>query len=148
MSKVCYKYIGFNIFSSRILIVLYKMLTIIGISNEKKPNELTMQGISWWNVTIFYRQELISLFQVQEKLKACGNSKFSSSCFIANDDSLVKIVLLHVIVFSEHDILHFWDNVYLLKYCPMKVPQNCFKYFSSSNQTYIQVSKFSFTPDK
>ena len=40
------------------------------------------------------------------KLKACRSSKlnFSSSCFIA-DDSHVKIVWLHVVVFSEHDIL-------------------------------------------
>ena len=38
--------------------------------------------------------ELDSFFQVQEKVKACRNSKlnFSSSCFIA-DDSHVKIVL-------------------------------------------------------
>ena len=43
-----------------------------------------------------------------EKLKGCRNSKlnFSSSCFIAND-SHVKIVWLHLVVFSEHDILHF-----------------------------------------
>ena len=40
------------------------------------------------------------------KLKAYRSSKlnFSSSCFIA-DDSHVKIVWLHVVVFSEHDIL-------------------------------------------
>ena len=59
-------------------------------------------------ITIFYRQELGSLFQMQEKLKVCRNSKlnFSSSCFIA-DDSHVKTVWLHVVVFSEHDILHF-----------------------------------------
>ena len=42
------------------------------------------------------------------KLKACGSSKlnFSSNCFIV-DDSHVKIVWLHAVVFSEHDILHF-----------------------------------------
>ena len=56
----------------------------------------------------FTRQELASLFQVQEKLKTCKNSKlnFSSSCFIAND-SHVKIVWLHIVVFSEHELLHF-----------------------------------------
>ena len=60
------------------------------------------------NVTIFYREKLASLFQVQEKLKACRSSKlnFSSSSFIA-DGSRVKIVWLHVVVFGEHDILHF-----------------------------------------
>ena len=30
-----YKYIAFNIFSCKILIILYKMLTITGICNEK-----------------------------------------------------------------------------------------------------------------
>ena len=83
------------------------MLTIIGISNEK-TNELTVYGILYRNATIFYRRELASLFQVQEKLKTCRSSKlnFSSSCFIA-DDSHVKTVWLHVVVFSKHDILHF-----------------------------------------
>ena len=74
----------------------------------KKTNELTIYGILYLNVTIFYRQNLTSLFQVQEKLQACMNSKlnFLSSCFIVNDNHL-KIVWLHVVVFSEHDILHF-----------------------------------------
>ena len=59
-------------------------------------------------ITIFYRQELGSLFQMQEKLKVCRNSKlnFSSSCFIA-DDSHIKIVWLHAVVLSEYDILYF-----------------------------------------
>ena len=102
-----YKYIAFNIFSCRILIVSYKMLIITGISNEK-TNELTIYGILCRNVTIFYRQKLASLFQVQEKLNACWNSKlkFSSSYFIANYSHL-KVVWLHVAVFSEHNILHF-----------------------------------------
>ena len=54
-----------------------------------------------------YRQELACMFQVQEKLKACKNSKlnFSSSCFTANDNH-EKIIWLHVVVFSQHDILH------------------------------------------
>ena len=82
-------------------------LIITGSSNEK-TNELIVYGILCRNVTIFYRQELASLFQVQEKLKACSNSKlnFSSSCFAAND-SHVKIVWIHAVVFGEHDILHF-----------------------------------------
>ena len=67
-----------------------------------------MYGILCRNFTIFYRQQLASLFKVQEKLKACRSSKlnFLSSCFIVAD-SYVKIVWLHVVVFSEHDILHF-----------------------------------------
>ena len=55
--------------------------------------------------------------------------KFSSSCFIA-DNNHVKTLWLHVAVFSEHDILHFLDNVHLFKYYPVKVPQNCFNYFN------------------
>ena len=42
-------------------------------------------------------------------------TSFSSSCFIA-DDNHVNIVWLHVVVFSEHDILHFGDNVHLFKH--------------------------------
>ena len=75
------------------------MLVITGISSEK-ANTLTIYGILSRNITIFYRQELASLFQMQEKLKA------RRSCFIAND-SHVKTVWLHVVVFSKHDILYF-----------------------------------------
>ena len=123
---------------NRILMISYKMLIITGILNEK-TNELTIYGILCRNITILYRQELASLFQVQEKLKACRNSKlnFSSSCFIA-DDSHIKIVWLYVVVFCKHDILRFWDNVHLFKY-RMKVSQNCFNSFRYSNQTCIQV---------
>ena len=104
----------FNIFSSRIWIILY-MLIITRISNEK-TNELTIYGILRWNIIIFYRQELASLFQVQENLKECRSwkLKFSSGCFIA-DDSHVKFVSLHEVVFSEHDTLHFLESVHLFK---------------------------------
>ena len=55
--------------------------------------QITIYAILCRNVTIFYLQEPASLFQVQEKLKACRNSKrnFSSGCFIANDIH-VKII--------------------------------------------------------
>ena len=143
-----YKYIAFNIFTCRILIILYKILIITGISNEK-TNTLTIYGILRRNVTKFYRQKLGSLFQVLENFKACRNSKlnFSSSCFIS-DDSHVKTESLQVVVFSEHDVLHFWGNVNLFKHYPVKIPQNCFDSFNCSNQTCIQVSKFSFALDK
>ena len=89
------------------------------------------------NITIFCRQELASLFQVQQKLKACRSLKlkFSSSSFLA-DDSHVKSVWLHVVVFSEH-VLHFWDNVHLFKHYSVKVPRNCFNSFSYWDQTRI-----------
>ena len=137
-----YKYIAFNNFSCRISIISYKVSIITGISNGK-TNWFTIYGILCWNVTIFYRQELASLLQVQEKLRACRSSKlnFSSSCFTV-DDSHVKNIWLHVVVLSEHDILHFWDNFHLFKYYPMKVPQNCFNSFSYSNQTWIKFPNF------
>ena len=130
------------IFSWRILIILYKMLIITRTSNEN-TNELTIYGILCRNVKIFCRQKLASLFQVQEKLKACRISKlnFSSSCFIA-DDSHVKIVWLHVVVFSEHDILLFWDNVHLFKCYPVKVPQNCFHSFLLKSNLYTSFQIF------
>ena len=73
----------------------------------KKTNELTIYGKLCRNAAIFYRQELASLFQVQEILKVCRSSKlnFSSSYFIA-DNGHVKIVWLHEVVFSEHNIWH------------------------------------------
>ena len=91
----------------------------------------------------FYRQELLSLFQVRGNLKTCRNSvkNFSSSCFI-EFASHVKLVWLHVVVFSEH-ILRFRDNAHLSKH-PVKVPQNCLNYFSCSNQISMHVSKFLF----
>ena len=93
------------------------------LANEK-TNELTICGILCRNVTIVYRQELAFLFQDQEKLNACRSSKlsFSSSFFIA-DDSHVKIVWLHVVVFSEHNILHFWD----MSICLNIIQWNCLK---------------------
>ena len=143
-----YKYIAFNILSCRILVISYKMLTITGMYNEK-TNELTIYGILCWSVTILYRQELVSLFQVEEKFKVWRSSKlnFSSNCFIA-DDSHMKIVWLHIVVFSEHDTLNSWDTVHLFKDYRVKVPRNCFNSFDYSNQTCIQVSKFSFALDK
>ena len=76
-----YRYIAFNIFSCRILIISYKMLIFTGISNEIR-NKLTMYAILCWNVAIFYRHELVCSFLVQEKLEMCRNSKWTfSSCF-------------------------------------------------------------------
>ena len=70
------------------------MLIITRISHEKAI-ELTIYGELCQNVTMFYRQQLAPLFQVQAKLKASRSSKlkFLSSCFIA-DDSQVKIAVV------------------------------------------------------
>ena len=89
------------------MVLLYKMLIITGIPNEK-TNKLTTHEKLGRNVTIIYRQELASLFKLQEKLKTCRGLtlNFSSSCFIANDGH-IRITWLHAVVFSEHDILRF-----------------------------------------
>ena len=81
------------------------MITVI--SNET-TNELTIYAKLRRNVTVFYREQLASLCQVQEKLRACGNSKqsFSSSCFIA-DASHIKIISSHTAVFNENAALYF-----------------------------------------
>ena len=83
----------------------HKMLIITGTYNEKKKTALTIYGILCRKITILNLQELTPS---EEKLKALRSSKlnFSSSYFIA-DDSQIKIVWLHVVVFREHDILHF-----------------------------------------
>ena len=47
--------------------------------------------------------------------------------------------MLHVAVFTKHDILNFWDNVNLLKYYPVKVPKN---YFNSLIVQIKQLCKF------
>ena len=56
--------------------------------------------------------------------------------FLFTDDSHVKIVWLDVAVFTEHDLLHFWDNVHSLYY-PVKVRQIYINSFNYSNQTGI-----------
>ena len=62
-----FEFIAFNISSCRILIASCKILIMPVVSN-KKSNELTIVYAKLCrNVAIFYRQELVSLFQVQEK---------------------------------------------------------------------------------
>ena len=116
-----YQYIAFNIFSCRIVIILYKILIISGTSNEK-TSELTINGILCRNVAIFYRQKLASLFQVQEKLKACRSSKlnFANSSFVA-DDRHVKIAWLHIVlpanmIFFIFEIMSICLNIFQWNY--------------------------------
>ena len=137
-----YKYIAFNIFSCRTLIISYKMLIITGISSEK-TNELTIHAILYQKVTIFCRQEQVLYIKCTKNWKRTRDSKwnFSSGCFIP-DDNHVKIVRLHRIVFTKHDVLHFWDNVILSISNPVKVSQNCFSSFCCSSETSRQVYIF------
>ena len=91
-----------------------KILIIKAIPKET-TNESTIHTTLYGNVILFYRQELATLFQMQEELKAWRNSKlnFSSSCLIA-DKSHAKIIWLHQVVFIEHETA-FLDNKHLLK---------------------------------
>ena len=113
------------------------MLITTVISNET-TNKFTKYAKLFQNVTIFYRQQLASLFQVQEKLETCRELKwnFSNSCFIA-DDGHVKVVWLYALVFTEHDI-SWCFNVHLLRISS----KNCFNSLNCSNQIVMQVSKF------
>ena len=56
------------------LIISSKILIITVVSNET-TNELTIYAKLCRNVTMFYRQETVSLFQVLEKLRTCGKWK-------------------------------------------------------------------------
>ena len=80
--------------------------------------------------------------------KIDSEQEFQNKTFREAIDNHIKVVLLHVVVFTEHSILHFLDNVHLLKYYPVKVPQNSFNSVKCLNKTGMQVSKFSFALDK
>ena len=103
-------HIAFNIFSCRILIISYEMLIITEISNEK-TNELTIFAMLCQNVTMFYRQKLASLFQVQEKMKSWRNSKrnISSSCFIADNSHKKCVATCSVANESTSKLLLFFQ---------------------------------------
>ena len=75
------------------------------------------------------------------------NENISSRYFI-DDDSHVKILWLHIVVFSEHDISHFRDDAHLLKHYPVKLFQNYFYSLNCLIQKVMQGSKFSFAQNK
>ena len=120
-----YKFIVFNILSCGILIISCKIWVMTVISN-KKPIELTIYVKLCRSVTIFNRQELAFVFQIQEKLRAVEFKikVFSSNYFIAND-SHMKIIYSYTVVFNVQVVFYFWDNFHLLKHYPKKVPKNC-----------------------
>ena len=61
------EFISFNISSCRILIASCKILIMPVVSNKKSKELTIVYAKLCRNVAIFYRQELVSLFQVQEK---------------------------------------------------------------------------------
>ena len=133
-----YRFIAFNIFLCRILIIFCKILIITRTFNGK-TKEWTIYTKSCRNVTIFYRQELASSFQVQGKLRV--------NCFIANDCH-IKIKCSYVVFFIVEAILYSWDNFHLLKHYPKEVPQNYFDSFNGLNNPAKYISLFSLAPDK
>ena len=127
-----YRYIAFNNFSCRI--------------SNKTTNELTISAVLCQNVTLFYRQGRSFFISSVEKIERVQKLNFSSS-FFTSDCCHLKIVWLHVLAFTEHDVLHFWENVHLLKYYLVKEPQNCFNYFNCSNHTSMKISELLFPVD-
>ena len=69
-----YKFIAFNIYWCKIFTIFYKILIIAVKSNETK-RELIKYAKLCRNITTFNRQELASLFQVQEKIKSVREFK-------------------------------------------------------------------------
>ena len=57
---------------------------------------------------MFYRQELASLIQAQEELKAFEYSKYNFfSCCLIADETRTKIICPHTVVSKEHVPLCF-----------------------------------------
>ena len=63
-------------------------------------------------------------------------------CFVSSD-SHTKIIWLHILVFNDHAILHFGDDVYVFEFYSIKVAQNCFDSFNCLIQADMTI-KFSF----
>ena len=84
------------------------------------------------NVLIFYRQELESM---KNEKRAGSHSEifWVDVCRWQPHKNCIATI----VIFSEHDVLHLWDNVCLLKYYLVKVPQNCFDSFSCSKQKHV-----------
>ena len=137
-----HKFIAFSIFSCNILIIICKVLIITVIFNET-TNICQIMSKSY-NIL----PTIASFFMSSSgKTEACGNSRTSSSsCFIAGDTH-IKIIFSYAVVSNKNAILYFWDDVHFLKHYPIKLPQNCFDLFRCTNQTGIQISKFSFALD-
>ena len=95
-------------------IISCKILIITVISNEI-ANGLAIYAKLCRSGTIFFRQEIASLFQVQGKLRACRNSEwsFSSSCFNKGNSHL-KLISSYTVAFNENAISCFLENVHLL----------------------------------
>ena len=111
-----YKYIAFNIFTWRILIISYKILIITEISNGK-TNSLTIYGILYRNVTKFYRQELQ---RFTKYLRLTLVSKFNfcfSTIFCYYWQNLIlwglDSFLIFPIFLSLKSFANSWSNSYI-----------------------------------
>ena len=141
------KFITFNIFSCRNLIILYKVLIITRILIEK-ANELTINDILCQNVTIFYgKNSFLMLIIGKNESVQEFKAKIFEKLFYCRLQSC-KSCMAACSGFQQTWYFTFWDNFYLFKNYPVKLPQNCLNSFNYSNQSCIQVSKFLFVLDK
>ena len=79
------------------------MLIITGIS-DKRRNELTIYGILCRNILPTRSSFFISIAGKIENVHEFKVKLFEQ---LFTDDSHIKIVWLNVVVFTEHDVLHF-----------------------------------------
>ena len=112
-----YKFIVFNIFSSKIWTISLKTF-IITVTTNKKTNELTIYAKLCWNPTKFYRLEILHFF-------ISGTPKIESvweffEWLFHYRWQLHKKLYRHIS--NENAILCYSDNVHLSKYFPIKVP--------------------------
>ena len=54
--------------------IIYCKILIIAVVSDERTNELRIYAKLCRNVIIFYRQQLASLCQVQEKFRVCGTA--------------------------------------------------------------------------
>ena len=139
------KFIVFNISLCGILIISFKLLIITVISNET-ISESTIQAILSRSVTLFHWQWLTSLFKLQGKLKADGNSKKRFSWFSAGDGHRTWCSAFWTwCSFTLHGVQILWKHTDSIFYW-IKVPQTCFwtNQFNWINQSGMLFFKFSF----
>lgn len=101
-------------------------------------------------ISIFYWKELAYTFQVQKKLRAWENLKwsFSSKCFTAGDRH-IRIISSTTVVFNENVTLCFSDNAYLLFFFfQIKYLKTVLICLIATSQTEMHISKVSFALEK
>ena len=83
---------------SNLLVLTFSRATFYVFEKMKneKTNYLTIEAKLYQNVTNFYPQQLAYLFQVQQNLRACGDSKISFPSNYCTDNDSQKKLFAHV----------------------------------------------------